>query len=59
MKLNEIRKEKKITLQDMARDLNVSYPSVQKWCTGKQKPKVDMAIKIAEYLNCTVEEVWK
>lgn len=59
MKFNEIRKSKKITMQEMAKDLKISYPTIQAWCTGKRKPNVDQAIKVAEYLNCTVEEIWK
>ncbi len=55
--IRAIRKEKGLTQKDMATSLNVQQSTVSMWETGESKPRADMLIAIAKYLDCTVDEL--
>lgn len=57
--IRAIRKEKGLTQKDMAALLNVQQSTVSMWETGESKPRADMLIAIAKYLDCTVDELLK
>lgn len=60
--LNVIAKKRKTigaTQKDIARKIKVAQSTVAMWETGKAKPRADMLIKLAEILNCTVDELLK
>lgn len=42
----------------MGEDLDIPYPTISMICNGRQIPKVSLAIRIANYLGCRVEDLW-
>ncbi len=56
-RLKELRAEKKITQDALAKDMNVSKGAVAMWETGKRKPDMDMLKKIAAYFGTTVDDL--
>ena len=50
-RLNEIRKSKGFTAQQMADSLNINLRSYRKYESGDRQPSLDMLIKIADKLN--------
>ena len=46
MKLEEYMKSRKMTTNELAKFLNVSYMTVWSWLTGYRRPNLDMAIEI-------------
>ena len=42
---------------DIAKECGVGAPAFSAWENGKFEPKADQLIKIAEILNCTIEEI--
>ena len=57
MNLKKIRKAKKISQEKLADKLNISQQSVAKWETGQSLPRAELLPKIAELLECTVDEL--
>jgi len=55
--LSEIRKERKVTQQDIARHVNLTRQAVSAWEKGKALPDVLTGIAIAEFLNVSVYEI--
>lgn len=52
--LKEIREEKGLTQDQLAKQVNVVRQTVSKWERGLSMPDVDLLMKIAEVLDCTV-----
>lgn len=52
-KLKELRKEKKLTQDDIAKIFNVTYSTVSAWEVGKAQPNYYTLTKLAEYFNVT------
>ena len=44
-----------ITKKDLAEKIKISYNTLQSWITKDRLPDAEQAVKIAEYLNTTVE----
>ena len=44
-----------ITQKDLAEKIKISYTTLQSWITKARLPDAEQAVKIAEYLNTTVE----
>lgn len=55
--LKNIRKESKISQQDLARRLGIAQSTVGMWETGKRTPKLDEIKRLAIALNITVERL--
>lgn len=51
--------EKGIKQKDLAEELKVTIQSLNGWVNGKNKPSLEMALRIAKRLGCTVEELWE
>ena len=54
-KLNSVRKNKKITAQQMADMLDMQIRSYRKYESGDTRPSLENLIKIADYLGCSVD----
>lgn len=54
-KLNSVRKNKKITAQQMADMLDMQIRSYRKYESGDAHPSLANLIKIADYLGCSVD----
>ncbi|MDU1306257.1 MAG: helix-turn-helix transcriptional regulator [Clostridium perfringens] len=56
--INEIAKEKNITMYRLAKDSNLSMSYVWEICKGKREnPSITVVCKIAKALGTTVEEL--
>jgi len=55
--LKELRKEKGLTQEQLAEDLNTSNRSVSRWETGSNMPDLGMLITLAEYYDVEVREI--
>ena len=49
--LKELRKEKGITQEEFAENLNVSGRTVSRWETGVNMPDISLLVDIAEFFN--------
>lgn len=55
MRLKEIRKSKGISQLKMAMDLNTNQNTISRYETGKREPGINELIKIADYLNVSID----
>lgn len=46
-----------LTQEQLAKELSVTQQAIAKWETGDSLPRADKLIKLAEILDCTVEEL--
>ena len=58
-KIKEMRKRINMTQGDLADQLSVTQGAVSQWETGLTNPSLETLVKIAEVLNCTVDELLK
>lgn len=56
-KLQELRKQKNLTQEELAERLFVSRTAVSKWELGKGYPNIDTLKAISEFFNVTVDEL--
>lgn len=50
--LKELRKEKKLTQEQLAEKLNVSGRTVSRWETGSNMPDIGMLVEMADFFDC-------
>ena len=55
MRLKEIRKSKGISQLKMAMDLNTNQNTISRYETGKREPGINELMKIADYLNVSID----
>ncbi|MBR6133819.1 MAG: helix-turn-helix transcriptional regulator [Bacilli bacterium] len=56
-RLYKLRKEKNISQEELANELNVSRQTISKWETGESTPDFDKIIPLCEYFNITSDEL--
>ena len=56
-KLQELRKNKGLTQEELAQQLYVSRTAVSKWESGRGYPNIDSLKAIAKYFSVTVDEL--
>jgi putative transcriptional regulator len=56
--LENLRKTNNISQEQLAAELNVSRQTVSSLENGRYNPSVILALKIAKYFNCKVEDVF-
>ncbi|WP_415310619.1 helix-turn-helix domain-containing protein, partial [Clostridium perfringens] len=56
-KIKNIRKEKKMTQEQMANILNVSRQAISNWENNKNFPDLEMIIKISRFFSLTLDEL--
>lgn len=56
--LEEIRKERGIKQETLARDLEVSRQTISSLEKGRYNPSIILAFKIARYFNMSIEEIF-
>jgi len=56
-KIRTLRKEKKITQEDLAEYLHISSQAVSKWETGASSPDIDMLPKLAIYFGTSLDNL--
>ena len=57
--IKEFRKNKNLSQSDIAKLMKVKQNTFSQWETGERIPKLIQAIKLAEILGTTVEELYK
>lgn len=57
-KIAELRKEKGYTQQELAKSLHISPGYLNKIERGKIDPGVKLAVRIAQKLNCTLNDLF-
>ena len=53
--LKELRKEKKLTQEQLAEKMNVSTPYIAKIETGKQTGPVELAVEFAAFFDVSLD----
>ncbi|GBD92429.1 hypothetical protein BMS3Abin04_03164 [bacterium BMS3Abin04] len=60
---NKLRKKRfengEITQDDLARELQVSRQTINAIENGKFNPSIKLALKIAKFFNCRVEDIFQ
>ena len=56
-RLYKLRKDKNISQEELANELNVSRQTISKWETGESSPDFDKIIPLCEYFNITSDEL--
>lgn len=59
MNIKTIRLSKNLTQKQLATKLNVKRTTVTMWENGKSMPNVNMLKKIANALDCTIDDLVK
>ena len=55
--LKELRKEKKLTQEQLAEKLNVSGRTVSRWETGSNMPDIDKLDEMADFFDVSIPEI--
>ncbi len=55
--LKELRKEKNLTQEQLAEQLNVSGRTVSRWETGSNMPDISILVDLAEFYNVSIHEI--
>ena len=56
-KLQELRKQKKLTQEELSEILFVSRTAISKWESGRGYPSIDSLKAIAEFFGVTIDEL--
>lgn len=56
-KLQELRKTKGLTQEELAKALYVSRTAISKWESGRGYPSIDSLKQIANYFSVTIDEL--
>lgn len=56
-RLKVILAEKKKSNKWLSEQLNIGQATVSKWCTNRSQPSLDMAIRIADTLGVSLDEL--
>ena len=57
-KIKQLRKERKITQEDLAYELRVSRQTINAIEQGKYSPSLELAFDIAKFFNTTVDDIF-
>lgn len=52
-----LRKNKGLTQEDIARQLNISSQAVSKWENGHTMPELSLLVALSELLECTIDHI--
>ena len=59
MLIEAMRKRKRMTQTELAIAVGVTQPSISDYDSGKKRPTIDTAKKLADALGCTVDDLLK
>lgn len=57
-KLEEIRKQRELSQEDLAKALEVSRQTIGSLENGRYNPSIILAFKIAKYFNMNIEDIF-
>lgn len=55
--LKKLRKEKNLTQEQLAKQLNVSGRTVSRWETGSNMPDISILVELAEFYDVSIPEI--
>ena len=55
MRLKELREERKLTQNEIAKAINVSQTNIGRWEKGLNEPTASYITALAKYFGCTIE----
>lgn len=55
--LKELRKEKNLTQEQLAEQLNVTGRTVSRWETGSNMPDISILVELADFYGVTIPEI--
>ena len=55
--LKQLRKEKELTLEQLAEKLNVSNRTISRWETGSNMPDLSLLVEIADFYDVSIPEI--
>jgi len=58
-KLLQLRKEKELSQENLAKDLNVSRQSVSKWESGQSLPDIENLIRLSDIFKISLDDLIK
>ena len=58
-RIKEFRTRKKLSQLELAKKMNVKQNTISEWENDRRLPNIRKAIKIAEILNTTIENLYK
>lgn len=53
-RLKDLRKQKKLTQENLAKEIGVTKLTISRWENNERTPKADKAKQLADYLNVSV-----
>lgn len=56
-KIKELRKNKKITQEELAQKMNVTQKCISSWEVGRTSPSIEKIIKLAEIFDVKIENL--
>ena len=59
MLIETMRKQKRMTQTELAIAVGITQPSISDFESGKKRPTIDTAKKLADALGCTVDDLLK
>lgn len=57
-RLKELRKSRRLRIEDVCRDLNISTATLSRYETDKRQPAADMMQKLADYYNVSMDYLY-
>lgn len=57
MRLKEIRKQRGMTAEEVAKEIGVTQAAVANWENGRREPNTATIIKLTEVFGCTADEL--
>ena len=57
-RLKKLRKNKNVSVDEMSKALNISRSAICMYESGNRIPRDEVKIKIAQYFNTTVDEIF-
>lgn len=58
-RIKELRKEQKMTIEDLAQKSGITAPTICNIENGKRKPRLPVLQKLSVALNCSFEELYE
>ncbi|MGL5381077.1 MAG: helix-turn-helix domain-containing protein [Clostridium sp.] len=57
MKMEEVRKEKGITVTKLCKDSNIAVSTYNRYLNGKRKANVEILVRLCEVLGITLNDL--
>lgn len=54
-RISLLRKERKVTLKDLAKEMGITYQQLQKYETGENRTPISRLIKICSFLGVSIQ----